>query len=229
VTDIRECEECGAAYAPRREHARFCSSACRMAWHRARLTGDAETSVAAETSALLWSIAAMTDTVQRLPAIRAWDQPVAFAAVAEAVWRTTIVDATLVRHYPEAYDAVMARQPGGQRRLTEGTLGGLRFVRNQMTCEEDHAGFIRQAALGVTPGDGHGAGPVATWAWRPVPEPPAASRPGGQAWEQARYQAYQEFLAGRRVGDTFGLAAAFLTDAGAAAADITGTASAAGR
>jgi hypothetical protein len=220
VTDIRECEECGAAYAPRREHARFCSAACRTAWHHSRLPGDAEADLAAEISALSWSITAMTDTVQRLPDVRAWDQPQAFAIVAEAVWRTTIVDATMVRHYPEAYDAVMARQPAGQRALTEGTLAGLRFVRNQMAHEGDHAGFIRKAALGATPGDGHGAGPVATWAWRPVPEPPA--RPGGgQSWARARYQAYQEFLAGRRVGDTFRPAAAFLTEAGAAAADIT--------
>lgn len=201
-----------------------------MAWHRARLRGDAETDLAAETSALAWSIAAMTDSVRQLPAVRAWDQPQAFAIVAEAVWRTTIVDATLIRHYPETYDALMARQPVGQRRLVEGTLAGLRFVRNQMAHERDHAGFIRQAALGATPGDGHGAGPLATWAWRPVPEPPTAMEPGGgRSWARARYQAYQEFLVGRRIGETFGPAAAFLTNASAAAADISGTASAAGR
>jgi hypothetical protein len=235
VTEIRECDECGGAFAPRREHARFCSAACRMAWHRSRLAGtgnlDGEADLAAETSALLWSIAAMTDSVQQLPAVRAWDQPQAFAIVAEAVWRTTIVDATLIRHYPETYDEFMRRQPAGQRRLVEGTLAGLRFVRNQMAHEGDHAGFVRQAALGATPGDGHGAGPVATWAWRLVPEPPAAAAPGGgQAWARARYQAYREFLVGRRIGETFGPAAAFLIQASAAAAeaDIPGTASAAG-
>ncbi len=186
MTDIRECDECSGAFAPRREHARFCSAACRLAWHRARLRGDAETDLAAETSALAWSVAAMTDSVRQLPAVRAWDQPQAFAIVAEAVWRTTIVDATLIRHYPETYDALMARQAAGQRRLVEGTLAGLRFVRNQMAHERDHAGFIRQAALGATPGDGHGAGPLATWAWRPVPEPPTAMEPGGgRSWARA--------------------------------------------
>lgn len=201
-----------------------------MTWHHARLAGDAEADLAAGTSALLWSIAAMTDSVQRLPGVRAWDQPQAFAVVAEAVWRTTIVDATMVRHHPEAYDTILARRPAALRRLIEGTLAGLRFVRNQMAHEGDHAGFIRQAALGATPGDGHGAGSVTTWAWRPVPAPPAVAEPtAGQAWARARYQAYQEFLVGRRIGDTFGPAAAFLTDAGGAAADVTGSAPAAGR
>ena len=57
-------------------------------------------------SALQWSITAMSDTTERLPRVRAWDRPRAFAVIGEAVWWVTIVDATLVRHHPEAYDAV---------------------------------------------------------------------------------------------------------------------------
>ena len=34
VRDIRNCEQCGTLFAPRREHARFCSCSCRIAWNR---------------------------------------------------------------------------------------------------------------------------------------------------------------------------------------------------
>jgi hypothetical protein len=34
VTDSRNCEQCGALFTPRREHARFCSARCRVAWNR---------------------------------------------------------------------------------------------------------------------------------------------------------------------------------------------------
>jgi hypothetical protein len=36
VRETRICEQCGAAFAPRREHARFCSSLCRDSWNRER-------------------------------------------------------------------------------------------------------------------------------------------------------------------------------------------------
>ena len=39
----------------------------------------------------------------------------AFAAVGEAVWWVAIVDGTLVRHHPEAYDCVMAAQAPAER------------------------------------------------------------------------------------------------------------------
>ena len=41
--------------------------------------------------------------------------------ISEAVWWVTIVDATLVRHHPEAYDGVLAGQDGVDRVL----LGGV--------------------------------------------------------------------------------------------------------
>lgn len=59
--DIRSCEHCGGVFAPRREHARFCSVRCRVAWNREKM-GDP----AVEPSALLWSVTAMSETAQRL-------------------------------------------------------------------------------------------------------------------------------------------------------------------
>src|SRR5258705_11029557 len=48
-------------FTPRREHARFCSAACRVAWNREH-TGNPQ----AGTSALDWSVTAMHDAVERL-------------------------------------------------------------------------------------------------------------------------------------------------------------------
>ena len=81
VADIRNCEQCGTAFAPRREHARFCSVRCRVAWNREKMSYPA-----AEVSALRWSITAMSDTTDRLPRMRAGDRPRAFAVIGEAVW-----------------------------------------------------------------------------------------------------------------------------------------------
>ena len=69
MADIRICEQCGASFAPRREHARFCSAHCRAAWNREH-AGD----LTAGASALQWSITAMSDTTQRLPRVRAADR-----------------------------------------------------------------------------------------------------------------------------------------------------------
>jgi hypothetical protein len=127
VADTRTCEQCGTSFVPRREHARFCSARCRAAWNR-EYTGDPKAGM----SALRWSITAMSDTTQRLPRLAAADRPQAFAVIGEAVWWVTIVDATLVRHHPGAYDAVLAGHIAAERQLIEGTLARLRFVRNQI-------------------------------------------------------------------------------------------------
>src|SRR5215471_6304941 len=103
MADIRDCEQCGAVFVPRREHARFCCVRCRAAWNREHL-GDP----VAGASALLWSITAMSEAIARLPQGRTWDPARACASVGEAVWRVTLVDATLMRHHPEAYDAAVA-------------------------------------------------------------------------------------------------------------------------
>jgi hypothetical protein len=202
MADIRDCEQCGTSFVPRREHARFCSARCRAAWNRDHV-GDP----AAGASALVWSITAMSDTTDRLTRVRAADRPRAFTVISEAVWWVTMVDATLVRHHPDAYDGVLAGQSPEERQLVEETLAGLRFVRNQIGDEADLAEFIE-------PGEsGHGAerGRITGWTWRSVPEPTLGSLPPrGQAWETTRYQAYQAQLAGHTIGETFARAVAFL-------------------
>ncbi len=202
VADTRACEQCGTSFVPRREHARFCSPSCRAAWNREH-SGDLK----AGTSALQWSITAMNDTTKRLTRMTARDQPRAFALISEAVWWVTIVDATLVRHHLDAYDRVMAGQAPAQRQLTEQTLAGLRFMRNQIGDEADLAAFVQPSHDRHDPA----AGRVTGWTWKPVPEQKLAklSLPR-QAWEKSRYQAYQAQLAGHTIGETFGRATAFL-------------------
>ncbi len=212
MADSRICEQCGTAYVPRREHARFCSARCRVAWNRENREKAAYP--AAEVNALEWSITAMSDTTQRLARVRAADQPRAFAVVSEAVWWVTIVDATLVRRHPDAYDAVLATRPTAERRVIEGTLAGLRFVRNRMGSQVDHVDFIRPRAHGRSPGDDR----LTAWTWRSLPTPSMASLPpSGRAWELRRYRAYQAYLAGATIGDTFGRVAGFLKLAAASA------------
>ncbi len=213
MADTRICEQCGTSFAPRREHARFCSAGCRAAWNREH-TGDLK----AGTSALQWAITAMSDTTERLPPVRAWDRPRAFAAIGEAVWWVTIVDATLVRHHPDAYDAAMAGQTPGQRELIEATLAGLRFVRNRIGGEADLAEFIEPSESAPDSSKGR----ITGWTWKSVPEPALASfPPRGQTWELTRYRAYQAQLAGHTVGEIFGRASAFLKLAAANAPSIT--------
>ena len=213
VADTRTCEQCGDSFVPRREHARFCSPACRAAWNSAH-TGDLK----AGTSALQWSITAMNDTTERLSQVTAWDQPRAFAVIGEAVWWVTIVDATLVRHHPDAYDRVMADQTPEHRDLIEQTLAGLRFVRNRIGDEADLAEFIEPSQNGQQSSTGR----ITGWTWKPVPESKSASLTAPkQAWEISRYQAYQAQLAGHTIGETFGRATAFLKRAVADAPALT--------
>jgi hypothetical protein len=198
VRDTRNCEQCGALFTPRREHARFCSSACRVAWNREH-QGD----LSAGARALDWSITAMNDVIDRLAQVSAGERSPALAVINEAVWWVTIVDATLVRYHLETYEDAMAAQPAARRRLVEGTLAGLRFVRNQMGYYVDYRDFIQPECAPE--------GPITTWSWRSLPEPAVAARPPrGQAWEMDRYRAYQAHLAGHPIGETFARVAAFL-------------------
>ena len=200
VTDSRKCEQCGVAFAPRREHARFCSARCRVAWNRLHARESP-----AEGGALDWTITAMRETVDRLLRARGWDRPHAFAVISEAVWWVTMVDATLVRYHPDAYDGVLAGHDAAERRAIEGTFGGLRFVRNEMGYYLDQADFVQPGR------GGPGAGAIAAWTWRSLPEPGLDSLPArGQEWEMTRYREYQAWLAGQPVSDTFRRAAAFL-------------------
>jgi hypothetical protein len=159
----------------------------------------------------------MSDTTERLPRVRAANQPRAFAVIGEAVWWVTIVDATLVRHHPDEYDAVMAGQPPAERRLIEGTLAGLRFVRNRMGQEVDHVDFICPDPRRTSTSNDR----ITAWTWTTLPGPALDSLPPrGLDWEMTRYQAYQAHLAGHTIGEVFRRATAFLRLAAASAAPI---------
>src|SRR5262249_54699565 len=210
MADERVCEQCGTGFVPRREHARFCSVPCRVEWNRDHV-GDP----AAGASALQWSITAMTETAERLPGVGVWDRGRALAAIAEAVGWITMGGATLVRHHLAADAGVVASRAGTERRLIEGTLAGLRFVRNRIGSEADLADFIRPSV----PGPGAGRARVTGWTWMQVPTPTLRSLPPrAQAWEMTRYHGYRAQLADRTTGETFGRAVAFLTLAAADAA-----------
>jgi endogenous inhibitor of DNA gyrase (YacG/DUF329 family) len=221
VAESRQCERCGKQFEPKREHARFCSARCRVAWNRENwnqisgvqqkwssengadaLRGPQD----AGTSALRWAFTAMHDTTRRLSKVRASDRAQAYAVIGEAVWWVTIVDATLVRHYPDEYDAALSGLPAEERQVTETTFTGLRYVRNRMGYHADHADFIQPR--GSTAG-GRDA-PITEWTWRSLPVPAVATLPArGQEWELSRYQAYQDVLADRSMGETFSRTADF--------------------
>src|SRR6202042_3455938 len=154
MAETRQCERCGMEFIPKREHARFCSARCRVAWNRENWNlvnrdqqkwgsenwDDGERRPGTEPSALGWALVAMRDTTDRLGKVRASDRAQAFAVIGEAVWWVTIVDATLVRYYPDEYDTALAGLPGGQRRVEEATLRGPPVGCNRVGCHTAHAG-----------------------------------------------------------------------------------------
>lgn len=198
MADIRECAQCGTPFVPGREHARFCSARCRMAWNRQHAGIAATPDVAID-----WSVTAMAEAAARLSAAGDWELHRLAAAVGETVWWVTLVDATLVRYHPRAYAKALA-DASVKRRKTEETLAGLRYVRNQIGKSADPASFVQAA-----PDDER-----ADWTWRPLPEP-ALSRLGARArqWELGRYHAYQNRLAGHDIARTFTRCADFLAQA----------------
>ena len=207
MADVRECAQCGTPFTPQREHARFCSPRCRMAWNREHAGVAAAPAVAID-----WSVIAMTEAAGRLPA-SAPDLPRLAAAVAETVWWVTLVDATLVRYHPRDYQSALADNEV-RRRKTEVTLEGLRYVRNQLGKSVEPAEFVRSAVR-----DGAGDGADGGWVWRALPEPGLeALAPRARQWELSRYRAYQARLAGHGITATFALCTAFLTRAASLAA-----------
>lgn len=202
MVDVQICAQCGASFTPRREHARFCSSRCRAAWNCAR-TGDSTL----ELTALHWSLNAMSETTGVLPSLPSGDRRRALTAIGEAVWSITIVDATLLRHYPAAYDAAAAAFTASQRRVTEETLAGLRFVRNRIGQKVDLADLVGPG----TPDADAAKSAVTDWVWKPVPRPDLASRSSrAQGWARTRYRAYQAQLVGHTVRDSVERAVAFV-------------------
>lgn len=224
MADIRTCARCGTTFEPKREHARFCSARCRVAWNRENLNPDGwgvanwaperQREPQTQASALSWALIAMRDATERLGRARPADRPQAFAVIGEAVWWVTIVDATVVRYHSQVYDAALAALPDGERRAVEGTFGGLRFVRNRMGYHADHADFIRpERGVG-----GAGDAPITVWTWRSLAKPALDFLPPrGRSWEMTRYRAYQDWLAGHAIGDTFTRTAGFLALAASSA------------
>jgi hypothetical protein len=203
MAEARNCQHCGMAFSPRREHARFCSAGCRAAWNRQNTTDPAHM-----TSALHWSLTAMTGITQRLRQTGTRDSARGLAVISEAVWWVTLVDATLVRHHPAIYDRTLAAHTPAQRQRIEGTLGGLRFVRNQIARHTGPASLIHPHPARPSPGSDR----ITAWIWKPAPVPGLACLPPpAREWETARYQAYQGHLAGHTIGETFQAAAAFIT------------------
>ncbi len=196
----RRCAQCGTVFTPRREHARFCSPDCRVGWNRDHLT-DA----VAEERALEWSLTGMQDVIEQLDLDRPADPAAAFSAVAEAVWWTTIIDARLIRQYMDLYDAVLDAHLPAQQPMIEGTLAGLRFVRNQMSADGQR-GFIEPPAS-----VDNGVVVTAAWRWAHRPEPPLSELPAHmRPWVMTRYQAYEQWLADDSVGQVFQRAGGFL-------------------
>ncbi|MGH3297554.1 MAG: hypothetical protein ACRDP7_37745 [Trebonia sp.] len=208
MAEVRDCAQCGLAFAPHREHARFCSVRCRMEWNQQHAGVAAAPAVAID-----WSVTARTEAAARLATAGGWDLPrLAAAVVGEAVWWVTLVDATLVRYHPRAYESALASE-AVQRRKTEETLEGLRYVRNQLGKLADPAAFICPAT-----------DRTAAWRWRPQPEPELAQlAPRAQRWELSRHRAYQVRLAGRDIPRTFARCAEFLAQgADCRHADLSG-------
>lgn len=199
--EVRECAQCGKPFQPLREHARFCSAACRMEWNT-----EHGGTPAAPAPAIGWSVTAMTEAVERFGQAGTWDLPRAASAVGETVWWITLVDATLVRYHPKDYELAMTRLGPAVRRETEEALGGLRYVRNRIGRTTDPAELIQP-------------GPEGGWTWtpQPQPEPGLARVPAGtREWGLNRYRAYTEHLAGRDIARIFRRCADFLEQAAGA-------------
>src|SRR3954470_7140230 len=120
TTKTRTCEQCGVMFTPMREHARFCSAACRVAWNRA-MTGEPVIGV----DPLRWSVPAVRSATQQLadlsasdlspsdlspsdlspsdlippdlspPDLSPLDRRAALAAISDALWAVTMVDAAM--------------------------------------------------------------------------------------------------------------------------------------
>ena len=89
-----------------------------VAWNRENASDPA-----AGASALDWSITAMRDTAGRLAAVPG-GIGAGFAAISEAVWWVTLVDATLVRHHPEPTKPCWRPRPQPERGQIEAPWPG---------------------------------------------------------------------------------------------------------
>src|ERR1700749_5287677 len=100
--DPRPWARCGKVFEPQREHARFCSARCRVAWNRNNLNPDRwgvgnlpgeekQRDPQTQASALSWAVIGMRDATGRLGRGRPMDSPQAFAGVGGAGARVATV------------------------------------------------------------------------------------------------------------------------------------------
>lgn len=201
MTDIRECDQCGTMFVPPREHARFCSAECRIAWNQ----DNAMAPTGGKT--LQWAVAAQQTAIERLLTATAREPQHVFTVISEAVWWTTIVDANLVRYHPDAYRELLTSRTDADQQAIDQTLAGLRFVRNQMSYGLGHDDLISQPEQPPSSPDAA----IASWTWKPVREAALADLPeGNRDWESTRHHAYQAQLAGQPIGTAFTEASPFL-------------------
>ena len=143
---------------------------------RTGTTGTAARGPSRAPSAGRWSSCAIPPS--GLARRGASDRAQAFAVIGEAVWWVTIVDATLVRYYPDEYDSALAGLPGWQWWVTEGDVR-----RPAVRAEPD--GLLRRSRRLHPAPAGRGGGRrradhrvELAVAARPDPGDPAAARPG---------------------------------------------------
>ena len=186
MADIRERDQPGTVPRPRRDGG-----------GRGTRTGSPGGQDAGE-DALAWSVAAMSEALHRIGDVSGADVPQAVAAVTEAVWWVTVVDAAITRHCPAAYRGALAALDPAARRAVERSVAGLRFIRGQLGYSADPGDFIQPA-----PG-----APAAAWTWRSVP-PPSPQR--GTVRDTSPYREYRTQLAGRPLTEALTLTAGFLS------------------
>jgi hypothetical protein len=153
--------------------------------------------------ALVWSMKAMDEAINRVNRVATSDPAAGFAAIGESMWWITVVNDTLRRDYEVAYD----QAPGMMSPNPTDTLDGLRSVRNRVGHDVDLVTFIEPVASRTDPGDGR----ITAWAWRSLPPPVEGAggrnRPHQQQRAEQLHQAYERALAGQNVWQSFNVAA----------------------
>jgi hypothetical protein len=243
MVEVRACEQCGTEFTPRREHARFCSTRCRLAW----TPGDARQATVS-VAALDWAVNAMIEVTSRLDGRNGAD-----ASDSPVTGRGAVTDRGAVTgRGPVGGGSAPASAPAPDLRhaaiavseatwwvtLVDATLvryfpGGYDAVLDAQPApgraEIEHtlAGlrYVRnQMGVHLDPDEflraaaanGNAGEAAPAWTWSPLPEPVTQElSPRGEEWERSRYRAYQDWLAGRAITHTFALAAGFLRMAAA--------------
>lgn len=245
MVEVRVCEQCGTEFTPRREHARFCSTRCRLAWNR-RDARQATVSVAA----LDWAVNAMIEVTSRLGEGPAATDPASNDPASNDPASNDPATHRPARSGPVPASSAPAAAPAPDLRhaaiavseatwwvtLVDATLvryfpGGYDAILDAQPAperaeiEDTLAGlrYVRnQMGVHLDPDEFLRAGVASdgdeglAWTWSSLPEPVTMElSPRGEEWERSRYRAYQDWLAGRAITHTFALAAGFLRMAAA--------------